>query len=234
MRRKSNCDGPKMPERRVCPDEFQEAINERFGLNRFGGPKYRIVWSETETITVQGRNGYEQRLLCKSFPCWNILRWRAPECYGTPQLYDLVNRDPVTHLCVLGEYPFEGAWEVVKPLMNTEFHRATGLVTDVFELDYMIVDTLLPILEMCEEMSEAEIAASEEYIAAQENKAVVDEITDRLLEELPTRYGPVSYGRGGCKTSVIDKKMAQISDVWNRMSRTALRRPRKGFYQGQN
>lgn len=223
----------RLAERRICPDEIQEAINERFGLNRFGSPKYRIAWSETETITVQGRNGYEQRLLCKGFPCWSILRWRAPECYGTPQLYDLINRDPVTHLCVLGEYPFEGAWEVVKPLMNSEFHRATGIVTDVFELDFMIVDTLIPILQMCEEMSEEEVQASIEATEKAENDAIVEEITDKLMADLPTRYGPVSYGRGGCKTSVIDKKMAQISDVWNRMSRTELKKQRTGFYQGR-
>ena len=83
---------------------------------------------------------------------------------------------------------------------------------------------------MAERMSAEEIQASEEAIEQAENTAQVNEITDRLMEEYPTRFGPVSYGRGGCKTSVIDRKMHEISKVWNRMSRTALRSQRHGFY----
>lgn len=223
-----------MAERRICPPEFQERIDERFGPNRFGGPRYRLVWSETETMTVQGRHGYEQRLLCKSYPCWNILRWRAPECYGTPALYDLINRDPSTHLCLLGEYPYEGAWEVVQPLVSKEFHFSTGMQVEAFELDSMIIDLMLPILEECEAMSAEEIEAAEAFAEQVENDAKVNEITDRLMDEYPTRFGPVSYGRGGCKTAVIDRKMEQISKVWNRMSRTELRSQKKGFYQAPN
>ena len=223
-----------MSERRICPQEFQDAINERFGLNRFGGPRYRLAWGETETHRVQGRWGYEERLLCPNIPCWNILRWRAPECYGTPRLYDLINRDRETGLCLLGEYPYEGGWEIVQPLIAREFSFAGGLRIDPLPLDAFIVDSLLPLLEMAESMSAEEIAASEEFIAQAENKAQVEAIADRLMEEYPTRFGPVSYGRGGCKTAVIDRKMHQISQVWNRMSRTALRRQRKGFYQAAN
>ena len=219
-----------MPERRICPPEFQAAIDERFGVNRFGGPRFRLVWSETETHTVQGRWGYEQRLLCPNIPCWVILRWRAPECFGTPRLYELINRDPATHLCLLGEYPYEGMWEIVQPLYSKEFSFGTGLKVDHFPLTWGIIEELLPLLAMAERMSAEEIQASEEAIEQAENKAQVNEITDRLMEEYPTRFGPVSYGRGGCKTSVIDRKMHEISKVWNGMSRTALRNQRHGFY----
>lgn len=221
-------------ERRICPQEFQDAIDERFGLNRFGGPRYRLAWGETETHRVQGPHGYTERLLCPNIPCWNILRWRAPECYGTPRLYDLINRDPVTHLCLLGEYPYEGAWELVQPLYSKEFHFATGLQINSFPLDHVIMDLILPLMEMSEQMSAAEIAAAEEFNEQAENKTQVEAIADRLMEEYPTRFGPVSYGRGGCKTAVIDRKMHEISQIWNRMSRTALRRQRKGFYQAAN
>ena len=221
-------------ERRICPQEFQDAIDERFGLNRFGGPRYRLAWGETETHRVQGPRGYTERLLCPNIPCWNILRWRAPECYGTPRLYDLINRDPVTHLCLLGEYPYEGAWELVQPLYSKEFHFATGLQINSFPLDHVIMDLILPLMEMSEQMSAAEIAAAEEFNEQAENKAQVEAIADRLMDDYPTRFGPVSYGRGGCKTAVIDRKMHEISQIWNRMSRTALRRQRKGFYQAAN
>lgn len=221
-------------ERRICLPEFQAAIDERFGLNRFGGPRYRFAWGESETHTVQGRWGYEQRLLCPNIACWNLLRWRAPECYGTPQLYDLINRDRETGLCLLGEYPYEGAWEIVQALMTKEFHFATGLQVEIFPLDYVLIEQVLPLLEIAEEMGMEEIAAANEFIEAQENKRQVNEITDRLMDEYPTRFGPVSYGRGGCKTAVIDRKMHQISQVWNKMSKAQLRKQRAGFYQGAN
>ena len=96
------------------------------------------------------------------------------------------------------------------------------------------MDLILPLMEMSEEMSAAEIAAAEEFNEQAENKAQVEAIADRLMDDYPTRFGPVSYGRGGCKTAVIDRKMHEISQVWNRMSRTALRRQRKGFYQAAN
>lgn len=217
-------------ERRQCPEELQAAINERFGLTNFGSPKFKLVWSETETITVQGRHGYEQRLLCPGYPCWTILRWKAPDNYGSPSLYDLVNRDPVTHMCVLGEYPYEGSYEVFVPLMSKDFSFETGMKVDIFEPDHILIDSILPMLCAAEQLSYAEMLAAQEFIAKKENDEKVEEITNKMMEDLPTRFGPVSYGRGGCKTSVIDRKMAQISEVWNRQSKAQLRKVQRGFY----
>ena len=218
-------------ERRLCPDEFQQAIDERFGLNRFGTSNYRMAWGETETMRVAGFNGYEDRLLCGNIACWNLMRWRPPEAFGSPELFDIVNRDPDTGLCILGEYPYEGKYDVLQPLMSKEF-KDGRLVIDAFPLSYQILDTILPVVEKCSEMTELEIATANALVEARENKAIVDEITDRLLDEMPTRLGPVSYGKHGCKTAAITKKMDEISRVWNRMSVAKLKRQRTGFYQG--
>ena len=99
------------PERRVCPDDFQQAIDERFGVNRFGTSNYRMAWGETETMRVAGVRGYEDRLMCGNVACWNLMRWRPPEAFGTPELFDLLNRDRDSGLCILGEYPYEGRYE---------------------------------------------------------------------------------------------------------------------------
>ena len=141
-----------MPERRICPPEFQEAIDERFGLNRFGGPRFKLAWSETETHTVQGPWGYTERLLCPNIPCWVILRWRAPECFGTPRLYELINRDPEPICALLGEYPYEGKWEIVQPLYSKEFSFDAGLQVDHFPLSWLIIEHILPILELADDM----------------------------------------------------------------------------------
>jgi hypothetical protein len=219
------------PERRVCPEEFQHAVNERFGFNRFGTPNFRLAWGETETIRVAGIRGYEDRLVAGNIPCWNIMRWRAPEVFGTPRLYELVNRDPATGLCLLGEYPYEGRYDVLQPLMTKEF-KDGRLEVDAFPLSYYIIDAMLPMFIKGTELSEFEIAAANAYVAEQEKRAAVEEITDRLMDELPTRFGPVSYSKQGCRTAVITRKMNEISRVWDRMSKTALRNQRRGFYQG--
>ena len=218
-------------ERRLCPDEFQQAIDERFGLNRFGTSNYRMAWGETETMRVAGLNGYEDRLLCGNIACWNLMRWRPPESFGTPELFDLENRDPDTGLCILGEYPYEGRYDVLQPLMTKEFKNGR-LVIDAFPLSYQILDTILPVVEKCREMTELEIATANALVEARENQVIVDRIADQLLDEMPTRLGPVSYGKGGCKTAAITKKMDEISRVWNRMSVAKLKRQRTGFYQG--
>ena len=218
-------------ERRLCPDEFQQAIDERFGLNRFGTSNYRMAWGETETMRVAGFNGYEDRLLCGNIACWNLMRWRPPEAFGSPELFDIVNRDPDTGLCILGEYPYEGQYDVLQPLMTKEFKNGR-LVIDAFPLSYQILDTILPVVEKCSEMTELEIATANALVEARENQVIVDRIADQLLDEMPTRLGPVSYGKGGCKTAAITKKMDEISRVWNRMSVAKLKRQRTGFYQG--
>ena len=205
-------------ERRLCPDEFQQAIDERFGLNRFGTSNFRMAWGETETMRVAGLHGYEDRLLCGNVPCWNLMRWRPPEAFGTPDLFDIVNRDPDTGLCILGEYPYEGNYDVLQPLMAKEFKNGR-LVIDAFPLSYQILDVILPLIVAAGEMTDLELQAANALVEARENKAIVDEIADRLLDEMPTRLGPVSYGKGGCKTAAITKKMDEISRVWNRLSK---------------
>jgi len=218
-------------ERRLCLDEFQQAIDERFGLNRFGTSNFRMAWGETETMRVAGVRSYEDRLMCGNIACWNLLRWRPPESFGSPELFEILNRDLDSGLCILGEYPYEGRYDILQPLMAKEFKNGR-LEIEAFPLSYQILDTIIPIVLQSEEMTGMEIAAANAVIEARENKVIVEEITDRLLDEMPTRLGPVSYSKHGCKTAAITKKMDEISRVWNRMSVGALKRPRRGFYQG--
>ena len=218
-------------ERRQCPEEFQQAITERFGVNRFGSPNFRVAWGESETMRVAGLSGYEDRLMCGNVACWNLMVWRPPESFGTPELFDILNRDPETGLCILGEYPYEGRYDVLQPLMAKEF-RNGRLCIDAFPLSFQILDTILPLVVLSQQKTALEIEAANAIIEARENKAIVDEITDRMMDDLPTRLGPVSYSKHGCKTARITKKMDEISRVWNRMSVRKLRGMRTGFYQG--
>src|ERR1700690_163748 len=103
-------------ERLTCPPEYQQILDEKFGLNRFDGPMFKIAWSHSETVTAAGLTGYEDRLLLGGVPCWMILRWRAPEVYGSPEMWYQQNFDQDTRLCLLGPYPETGRYEVLVPL----------------------------------------------------------------------------------------------------------------------
>jgi hypothetical protein len=217
-------------ERRRCPPEFQERIDDRFGLNRFGGPKFKIVWGQTETIKMVKLwgGGYEQRLLCADKACWNILRWRPPEVYGMPDLYYSTNFDDLSGLCIVGPYPYEGRYEVVVPLCRKEF-SGNRMVVIPFPLCHMIIERALPLLVIAEQATDAEkhIALAEQK--EREDKAETEEISDRMMDDLPRWYGPVSYSRQGTRVSHIDRMMEKIQREWSMLATAPA--PRRGLRQ---
>jgi hypothetical protein len=217
-------------ERRVCPPEYQKELTERFGLNRFDEPNFRIVWGQTETTTVAGLRGYEPRLLCNGLPCWNILRWIPPESYGTPEMWYRQNFDELTGLCLMGPYPDKGRYEVAIPLMNKKMVNG-NLQIEAMPLCYAIIDTIIPLLVKAQRLTYWERKAAEEQREAKENAAIVSEITDRLLDDMPTFYGPTSYREQQNRTALIDRKMAEIERVWKMLPRNYLRNPRLGLHQ---
>jgi hypothetical protein len=44
--------------------------------------------------------------------------------------------------------------------------------------------------------------------------------------------GPVSYGQQGCRTSLLDRKMHAIQQVWNRLSKGGRPHFNKGLAVG--
>ena len=145
-------------ERRECPPEFQERLTRAVGLNRYGEPNFIIVWGQSFTYTAggvwpkphgDGFFGYRQLMLSNSSPtgkgqpCWMILEWHPPEDYETPGMYYFRNRDDLTGLQVLGEYPYKGRYEVAFKLSSHEF-RNGRLEFVNYHLDGMILDVLIP------------------------------------------------------------------------------------------
>ena len=215
-------------ERLHCPPEYQAAITKRFGLNRFNDPNFRLVWGQTETVTAAGLNGYEERLLCSGQPCWNVLRWKAPEVYGTPETWYAQNYDEQTGLCLLGPYPEKGRYEVAVPLMRKEVVNG-NLVVEALPLNYSILDIVIPLLVQAEKISWLERKLAQEEEQKQENARIVNMIAERMDDALPSFYGPISYAGQGNRTSLIDRKVAQLEQVIRR--NPAALRPRRGFVQ---
>jgi hypothetical protein len=145
-------------ERRHCPPAFQEMLTRHVGKNRFGSPNFIIEWGATFMYTAggiwpkphgDGYMGYRKLPLSnssfsgKGMPCWMILEWHPPEDYGTPAAYYYDNRDELTGLQVLGEYPWRGRYEIAYRLNSQEFRDGKMRVQN-YHLDGWILDMLIP------------------------------------------------------------------------------------------
>lgn len=221
-------------ERRTCPPEFQERVNEVFGFNRFGGPMFKIVWGQTERAmrsSLDG-HGYEERLVCSGVPCWNIMRWIPPESFGSPETYYELTYDQATGLHDLGEYPWEGRYEVLQPLMHRSFNDdKTVMKVDALPLTYRIIDLLIPVLTRARRVSYWEAKAAEDEMQRRENTAIVGQITDRMIDAMPAFIGPHSARGQVVKNNSFQKRMEAVEQSWKQYGK---RNWKKGFGQGRN
>lgn len=147
-----------MSERRRCPDAFQEMLSRHVGMNRFDEPNFIIAWGQTYMYTAggiwpkpqgDGYIGYRKLPLSNSsfsgrgMPCWMILEWHPPEDYDTAGIYYFRNRDELTGLQILGEYPWRGRYEIAYRMNSQEFRNGRMEVQN-YHLDGWILDMLIP------------------------------------------------------------------------------------------
>ena len=145
-------------ERRRCPEAFQELLTRHVGLSRYGTPNFIIEWGATFMYTAggiwpkphgDGYFGYRKLPLSNSsfsgrgMPCWMILEWHPPEDYGSSAAYYYDNRDKLTGLQTLGEYPHRGRYEVAYKLNSQEFRNGQMRVAN-YHLDGWILEMLIP------------------------------------------------------------------------------------------
>lgn len=188
-------------ERLEAPEDFNAELAIRFGVNVYGGPAFRVIWGQTDTIRVsKASGGYEDYPRGGNVAAWLLQKWSPPEKWGTRTVFNIMNYDHENGQ-LLREFPELGEYETIAQLPR---------------LDFAVIDWLVPSLTKVLALSAAQIKAAKEWAKEQQNRQEVDEITDRLMDALPTRYGPTSYGRGGCRTSILDQKMSEIQKVWTR------------------
>jgi len=231
-------------ETRRCPAEFQNRLTRRCGKNPFGDPLFKIVWGASEFIRMGNiwrdkrgteRRGFKERYLCHGMPCWNIVRWRSAKEYGSQEHWYSETWDSVSKLNFLGEYPWRGRYEVVQPLMHREFVDGKMIIKHM-PLSHLFIDELIPLLLQIDTMSKWQRKAAEEmcriYEARRKQKEV-DEVAEKMAENIPAWYGPVSFSGQGCRTSLLDRKINQIEQAIGRLTR-AGKKPvfQKGFTVG--
>jgi len=237
-------------ETRQCPPQFQERLTRKFGRNQFGEPHFKIVWNQSQFIRLgrEDKDKYGRRVHyyrdCyqgDANPCWMIMCWKPPSHYGSPETYyantwiplktageDSAERadgrgyDSPEGFYVTAEYPYKGRYEIVVPLMHKEFVD-NKLKIEHMPLSHYLIDVIIPLIlawqELTQEEKEAAQYAEAEAEAARENA----ELTERMMDSLPAWYGPVSFSRQGCRTSLLDQKMHAIQKHWDQLARNGLR-----------
>jgi len=223
-------------ERRRCPGAFQEMLTRHVGINRYREPNFIVAWGQTFMYTAgglwpkphgDGYLGYRKLPLANSsfsgrgMPCWMILEWHPPEDYGTSAAYYYDNRDELTGLQVLGEYPWRGRYEIAYRLNSQEFRDGQLRILN-YHLDGWILDMLIPCilegqkmdmkrrLKMLRENEEraekAQDAKIDDAIHARKRNLLPSQIDDRVrliqrqMSEMLKTFGRI---QPGFKTSSI-------------------------------
>lgn len=209
-------------EKRHCPPEFQERITRAGGKNRYGQPNFLIVWGQTWTVRRGGVwndgeryfKGYRDEVEDKR-PCWVLKQWNAPELYGSPLLWFIQNRDEGTGLQILGDFPWCGQYETVQPFVWTGLVN-DRLVVEAMPLNAMIVDMVIPIVMQCRGVQLWRRKLALEEMEARKDKERLRKVEDARKDAQMAFQGPVSFGRQGCRTSLVDRRMQAISQNWRR------------------
>jgi hypothetical protein len=214
----------------ICPQEFQDRLNEVGGFNRYDEPNFVLVWSqgggENSTYraggdwSVEGQpsyRGYRDILIGGGVPCWALLQWKDAVEYGTPEMYYVQNYDEDTGLQTIGEYPYKGRYQMLYNLRWTE-RVGTELKFEAMPLNSFLLDTVVPIITAARDISWEKTKAVMQDIKEREDAADIAMIEDVMRSNaLPFKGSPVSYGKQGCRTSLVDKKIYEMQKHWNQM-----------------
>jgi hypothetical protein len=100
----------------ILAPEWATAGLFKFGVNRYGQPNFRVVWSPSRTRIIggfwqdNGRHEYRRVPKYGTQPRWVLERFRPASMYGTPRQWDL---DTITAdgFYAVGPFPSHGEYE---------------------------------------------------------------------------------------------------------------------------
>ena len=216
-----------------CPPDFAKSLADLGGYNYFGEPVFRMVWAQAVRMETPGDHGIyvEEPVPGMNQPCWALQKWLPPEAYGTPELYELLFKDEQTGLMLTGPYPEFGRYETIILFKHTHFDQALKqVIIETIPLDWDVLELALPMLQRCQTMTSAEIAAVKAAEKEALEKAKLQRMEDQLYDALPSFYGPHSFGGQKMKTSLIERESRKIEEQWRRLP-AHIRRGRRGIFQ---
>lgn len=219
----------------LAPEEFQERLTEIGGVNRYDEPNFIVIWSQgggpNSTYRAGGAwdveglpsfTGYRDLLVGGGTPSWALLQWHDAYEYGTPEMYYIQNLDEDTQLQTLGEYPYIGRYQMLYNLRWSERVGPAEIKFEAMPLNSYLLETIVPIIMAAKDISWEKTKASMLDIKAREDAADVAMIEDVMrASALPFHGSPVSYGKQGCRTSLVDKKIEAMQRNWNTIMKRA-------------
>lgn len=205
----------------TCPSEFQRRVTLAGGVNPYGEPNFKLMWMRNAYYMAGGQwagngqvtiKGYRE--LPHSFdPGWGIFQWNGPEKYGNSAVYYFQNCDEDTGLQVLGEYPWQGRYELLHPLVYRGVVNGR-IVTEILPLSSFLIDVVVPMIKMADSMTPYKKRAFMLDRKAKQDAEQVRQIEDGLADRFPAFGGATfSAERGKC-TTVVQKKMEAIEKHW--------------------
>ena len=136
-------------------------------------------------------------------------------------MYYIQNLDEETQLQTLGEFPYSGRYQMLYNLRWTEM-RGKELHFEAMPLNNYLLETVVPIITAAKDISWEKTKAALIDIKEREDAADANRIEDIMRSSaLPFHGSPVSYGKQGCRTSIVDRKMEEMTRNWNRMMTNA-------------
>lgn len=204
-----------------CPPHFQDRLTRAGGINRYGKPNFLICWGQTWTVRRGGTwndgehffQGYRDEVEDKR-PCWVLKQWNAPELYGSPEVWFIQNRDD-DGFQLLGDFPWRGQYETVQPFVWTGLVNGK-MVVEAMPLNAMMVDMVIPIAMQCKSVAMWRRKLAIEEMGRRKDANATRKVEDARHDAQMAFTGPVSFGRQGCRTSLVDRKMDAISKNWKR------------------
>lgn len=218
-----------------CPEWFQDELTRIGGVNRYDQPNFIVRWGqggEQECLYRAGGHwdieglasvhGYRDLLIGGGTPSWMLMQWDDALQYGTPELFYVMNYDEESGMQNLGEYPYQGKYKLLYNMCWRDM-KDGKLNIEAMPLNSFVLDTVVPIILQAREISYEKTKAALQDQKEREDAADLSMIEDAMRDASLAFKGPVSYARQGCRTSIIDKKIEQMTRNWNRMVTNASR-----------
>ena len=182
----------------VCPAEFQERITRAGGLNRYGEPNFKLVWSRSYTHRAGGvwthdrYAGYREVYIANGSPIpprdgyWILLEWTPPEQYVSETAWFFLHRDETTGLCSLGPFPHRGRYEIAVKLIWSSIDDGK-LTIQPWTLNSAIVDRIIPVILAGRKDSiirRREFAAAEKVRAERKAESAIEAVIHNAKRKL--------------------------------------------------
>lgn len=222
----------------TCPSEFQDRITAAGGTNQYGDPNFKVAWTENEFYKAGGEwsgngqctfRGYREVPLGVDAG-WGLFQYQPADKYGSAGYYYFTNYDEGTGLQTLGEYPYNGRYEMVIPLTHRRFD-GKRVIVEQMELTNLLVDFIIPIIRAAEHLSWERRRGLMLDARERQEREQVAQIEQRLADAYPS-FGMASRSAARLEcNSVVQKKAEQIERYWKQAVRTIKSRG-KGLSAG--